>query len=80
MFVFGISGYKVSDTIRKGIVDVSVYENDQDLYMQGNLAALGESWFSVFHFRRHEVCCACDSAHFDRRFPFVFRWKLRLLL
>lgn len=34
-------GYKVSDTIRKGIIDVSVYANSPEEYMLGNLAALG---------------------------------------
>ncbi|OXA41696.1 sodium-dependent phosphate transporter 1-A isoform X2 [Folsomia candida] len=36
-------GYKVSDTIRKGIIDVSVYANSPEEYMLGNLAALGGS-------------------------------------
>lgn len=36
------AGYKVSDTIRKGIIDVSQYEDDPLEYMIGNLAALGE--------------------------------------
>ncbi|CAG7825965.1 unnamed protein product, partial [Allacma fusca] len=36
-------GYKVSETIRKGIVDPKVYEEDPKDYMLGNLAALGGS-------------------------------------
>merc|ERR1740128_944337 len=34
-------GYKVSDTIRKGIVDPAIYENANAELMMGNLAALG---------------------------------------
>ena len=36
-------GYKVSDTIRKGIVDPAIYENANAELMMGNLAALGGS-------------------------------------
>jgi len=36
-------GYKVSDTVRKGILDVSLYENDEKELMLGFLAALGGS-------------------------------------
>lgn len=38
-----ISGYKVSDTVRKGILDVSLYNNTEKELMLGSLAALGES-------------------------------------
>ena len=34
------AGAKVSDTIRKGIVDISPYENNTELLMVGNVAAL----------------------------------------
>lgn len=34
-------GYKVSDTVRKGILDVSMYEDSPKDLMLGNLAALG---------------------------------------
>ncbi|CAD5119386.1 DgyrCDS8000 [Dimorphilus gyrociliatus] len=33
-------GAKVSDTIRKGIIDVTPYQNDTSLFMVGNVAAL----------------------------------------
>ncbi|ODM90322.1 Sodium-dependent phosphate transporter 1-B, partial [Orchesella cincta] len=36
-------GYKVSDTIRKGIIDVTQYQDDPIEYMIGNLSALGGS-------------------------------------
>ncbi|KAG0713384.1 Sodium-dependent phosphate transporter 2 [Chionoecetes opilio] len=36
-------GYKVSDTVRKGILDVSLYENNEKELMLGSLAALGGS-------------------------------------
>lgn len=36
-------GYKVSDTVRKGILDVSMYEDSPKDLMLGNLAALGGS-------------------------------------
>ena len=35
-----LAGYKVSDTIRKGIVDVSPYNNSEKLLLMGNLSAL----------------------------------------
>lgn len=37
------TGYKVSDTIRKGIVDPAIYDNSTTELMFGNLAALGGS-------------------------------------
>lgn len=39
-------GYKVSDTVRKGIFDVAIYEDDGKTLMLGNLAALwgSASW------------------------------------
>ncbi|OQR72662.1 sodium-dependent phosphate transporter 1-A-like [Tropilaelaps mercedesae] len=49
--VFEISGacllgYKVSDTVRKGIFDIAIYEDDEKTLMLGNLAALcgSASW------------------------------------
>ncbi|KAK8739774.1 hypothetical protein OTU49_003190 [Cherax quadricarinatus] len=36
-------GYKVSDTVRKGILDVSLYNNTEKELMLGSLAALGGS-------------------------------------
>ncbi|CAL4115032.1 unnamed protein product, partial [Meganyctiphanes norvegica] len=36
-------GYKVSDTVRKGILDVSLYDNDPKELMLGSLSALGGS-------------------------------------
>ena len=35
-----VSGAKVSDTIRKGIIDINPYENNTGLLMVGNVAAL----------------------------------------
>ncbi|XP_053601841.1 sodium-dependent phosphate transporter 1-B [Plodia interpunctella] len=42
-------GYKVSDTMRKGILDVSLYENEERLLAAGCLAALiaGAAWLLV---------------------------------
>lgn len=39
-------GYKVSDTVRKGIFDIAIYEDDEKTLMLGNLAALcgSASW------------------------------------
>jgi phosphate/sulfate permease len=45
---FAPPGSKVTDTIRKGIIDVEVYKNDTDLLMAGNVAALtGKCLFAV---------------------------------
>lgn len=41
-------GYKVSDTIRKGIVDVSSYNNSEKLLLMGNLSALTGSCIWLF--------------------------------
>ncbi|CAG0920858.1 unnamed protein product [Notodromas monacha] len=37
-------GYKVSDTMRKGIIDVNMYNNTEKELMYGSLAALAASW------------------------------------
>lgn len=36
-------GYKVSETVRKGIIDIELYENSETVLMLGSLAALGGS-------------------------------------
>ncbi|GFO38495.1 phosphate transporter [Plakobranchus ocellatus] len=41
-------GYKVSDTIRKGIVDVNTYNNSEKLLLMGNLSALTGSCIWLF--------------------------------
>lgn len=38
--VFIIAGYRVSDTIRKGIIDVELYNGTESTLMVGNVAAL----------------------------------------
>ncbi|KAK9888506.1 hypothetical protein WA026_000757 [Henosepilachna vigintioctopunctata] len=45
-------GYKVSDTVRKGILDVNLYKNDEIELMLGCLSALGSSaaWLLVATF------------------------------
>ncbi|KAI8493557.1 hypothetical protein Bbelb_289540 [Branchiostoma belcheri] len=50
-------GAKVSDTIRKGIVDVNVFNGTEELLMFGNLAALSGSgvWLLVATFARLPV-------------------------
>ncbi|CAH1248733.1 SLC20A1 [Branchiostoma lanceolatum] len=50
-------GAKVSDTIRKGIVDVNVYNGTEELLMFGNVAALSGSgiWLLVATFFRVPV-------------------------
>ena len=43
MFVEAVcctAGSKVSDTIRKGIIDIAPYQNESSLLMVGNVAAL----------------------------------------
>jgi len=47
-------GYKVSDTMRKGIVDPSIYNNSNAELMVGNLAALGGSgvWLMIATFMK----------------------------
>ena len=49
---FFIAGYKVSDTMRKGIIDPTIYNNSNNELMLGNLAALGGSatWLMVATF------------------------------
>ena len=45
-------GYKVSDTMRKGIIDPAIYNNSESELMIGNLAALGGSgiWLMIATF------------------------------
>lgn len=47
-----LAGYKVSDTMRKGILDISLYENDELELMLGCLSALASSavWLLVATF------------------------------
>ena len=39
-FLFSFLGFKVSDTVRKDIYDLNMYEDEQKLLMMGNLSAL----------------------------------------
>ncbi|KAK7091232.1 sodium-dependent phosphate transporter 1-A-like isoform X2 [Littorina saxatilis] len=50
-------GYKVSDTIRKGIIDVRPYNGTEDLLLLGNLSALSGSclWLMIATFLRLPV-------------------------
>lgn len=41
--IYFFLGYKVSDTMRKGILDVNLYKNDEIELMLGCLSALGAS-------------------------------------
>lgn len=43
-FVY-LSGGKVSETVRKGIIDVAPYENQTELFLAGNVAALSGDIF-----------------------------------
>lgn len=49
-----ISGYKVSDTMRKGILEVGLYEGAEDVLMLGCVAALASSavWLLVATFMK----------------------------
>ncbi|KFM59946.1 Sodium-dependent phosphate transporter 1-B, partial [Stegodyphus mimosarum] len=38
-----LMGFKVSDTVRKDIFDVSLYDDEEKLLMMGNMAALAGS-------------------------------------
>jgi sodium-dependent phosphate transporter len=40
--IFCVSGYKVTDTMRKGILNVDVYEGAEVEFMLGMTAALSE--------------------------------------
>jgi hypothetical protein len=40
--IFCVSGYKVADTMRKGILNVDVYEGAETEFMLGMFAALSE--------------------------------------
>lgn len=40
--IFCVAGYKVSDTMRKGILDVSVYEGAEFELLLGMFAALSK--------------------------------------
>jgi hypothetical protein len=42
VYIFCVSGYKVSDTMRKGILRVDVYEAAEVEFMLGMFAALSE--------------------------------------
>jgi len=44
------AGAKVTDTIRKGIIDIEPYENSTEVLMVGNVAALTGNLFSSAHF------------------------------
>ena len=42
--IYCCTGSKVSDTIRKGIIDITPYQNESSLLMVGNVAALSGQW------------------------------------
>lgn len=50
-------GAKVSETVRKGIIDVSLYENSTEEFLIGNIAALSGSalWLGIATFARLPV-------------------------
>lgn len=52
LFYYSILGYKVSDTMRKGILDINIYENNEKELMLGCLSSLGGSaiWLMVATF------------------------------
>ena len=48
IYLLMTTGAKVSDTVRTGIVNVMTYENQTQLYLAGNVAALsGKGTYSA---------------------------------
>ena len=43
------SGAKVTDTIRKGIIDIEPYENQTEVLMVGNVAALTGNFIYYYY-------------------------------
>lgn len=63
VFFVDISGYKVSDTMRKGILQVSLYEGAEDEFMIGLLSSLGQLLVSHHSPTTFEVIQYCISIY-----------------